>query len=1070
MTKKQFNKSKTLTLLAQGNCALRDGKYSEAISIYEKAINQSPDLERIILPNMAFAKKRKLIRNGCLEKTQTEMLKEFVTLSDHAGAHSNNLVRDKILGKGTSGTIRNKYIKDVRDFGRFITNIDYNKPSINSDWDTRELMSITSSKNNIKIADKIYIVPAINKPRNTTRYRAYNLATQLKDLSCVEIVDYKQLPSDFFETLSSKNCIVVCQRIALLSTLEEDFLNKCRLTPSTIVYDIDDQVFDSEELEDWRVKGLVAPPKSYYRAMLYADQFFVSTKELRKKIEIIFKKPTHVINNVLNQDIIESSDRAFLERKINKNFTIGYGSGSFTHNHDLSVALEGVALFLKKNKEAVFHCVGDVDLPKLFKERFSNQIIISPKKSWIELPEVLSSFDVQIIPLQSVSFNEYKSHIRFLESSIVGVPVVASNVGEQSLSIINGYTGILTSNTTEGWFGALDWMLKNSLARRSMGNIARNYVRKYWTVESKLRRARLCDAFQDASLGLLRDKISIVVVIYNPLYDVKALLDSIQSHVEVPYELLIWINTDSGDINNYVYSNYDSSAYIINVGHNVGKAYAANHLFRMASERFVVGLDDDYIIPEHWAEKMISAAKAVPKLGWLSTNLTKESSGIRGYGKSATYSGGISVYLPSGVGGWVVFTTASTRELIGYYKEHGLYGGIDGDFNRRARALGLTTGYVRNVVGRHKTQRDTSLAWELFKQRIQDNMRTHGKDSDLVTDKFVDFFAERPRCLTCSIKISTSVTHNENVWGDTHFANGLKMALEELDYSVNVSKHENWYTDKEKSDVVIHLFGLHEYEPDPYSLNIIWIISHVDKISAIQLSKYDYIFCASKNTEDLVRQLVPGIKTEVLYQCTDHKVFFPDDTVSRDIDVLFVGNSRRIYRNSVKYAVKSNIDLHVWGTKWEEFIPKNNIKGQSVASEEVANLYRRAKIVLNDHWSDQNEFGLVNNRIFDAFACGAAILTDENPGLSDIFGDLYIPTFCDQESFLNNINRLLLNVDFRNSVVKSAQEFSLNECTFNARAKVIHNSIKFLINSYVDYKSEYLYSFRANFQKQHPVV
>ncbi|MDD2608882.1 MAG: glycosyltransferase [Giesbergeria sp.] len=1056
MTKKSsfINKTTSSSLLTHANRAFREGKYTEAINFYEKAIKNTPKIAQLISTNIILANKRLALLNDQKSKINA--------IQDGQANRNNSSLTDNVNFFDLKA---NKYIEDIRFFKKFINDDDYNKKSSNTDWDTRELISITYANTKIKIPEKIYVVPAINKPRNTTRYRAYNLAAQIKNISSVEIIDYKNLPTDFFENLLKEKSIVICQRLALTSKIEENFLNKCRETPAIIIYDIDDQIFDNSELEDWRVKNLLAPPKSYYKAMLYADHFFVSTKELRRKIETLFKRPTHVINNVISQEVIDLSNKARLVSRASKKdkdltFTIGYGSGSFTHDRDLSVALEGISLFLEKNTNTVFHCVGDVNLPELFQKKFKDQIKFTPKCTWSELPNILAQFDIQIIPLEAVSFNEYKSHIRFLESSIVGVPVVASNVGEQSLTIINGFTGILTSNSKEDWFGAIDWMYKNTLARQVMGDNAKNYVHKYWTEHSHLRAIRLREVLEDASLGLLRDKISIIAVIYNPLHDVKALFESIQSHVNVPYELLIWINTESEDINNYILDQYNSSAYIINVGHNVGKAHAANHLFKIASERFIVGLDDDYIVPEFWAEGMISATKAVPKLGWLSTNLTKDSSGIRGYGKSATYSGGVSIYLPSGVGGWVVFTTASSRELIGYYKEHGLYGGIDGDFNRRARALGLTTGYVRNVVGKHKTQRDNSLAWELFKQRIQDNMRTHGKDSDLVTDKFVDFFAERPKSLTCSIKISTSVTHNENVWGDTHFANSLKAALEELDYSVDVSKHENWYSNTQKPDVVIHLFGLHEYEPDPYSLNIIWIISHVDKINAVQLKKYDYVFCASKKTEDLVRQLVPEIKTEVLHQCTDHKVFFPDDTVSKDIDVLFVGNSRRIYRDSVKYAVESNVDLHVWGTKWEQFIPKNYIKGQSIASDEVANLYRRSKIVLNDHWADQNEFGLVNNRIFDAFACGAAVLTDENQGLVDIFGKIEIPTFKDQRSFSKNLNRLLIDEKWRNSLVKSAQEFSLNQSTFSARAKIIHNAVKFLINFYVDYKSEFLYKLR----------
>ena len=462
----------------------------------------------------------------------------------------------------------------------------------------------------------------------------------------------------------------------------------------------------------------------------------------------------------------------------------------------------------------------------------------------------------------------------------------------------------------------------------------------------------------------------------------------------------------------------------------------------------------------HWDERLITTAKAIPNLGWLSTNLTPDSSGLRGLGKSINYPGGIILYRPSGVGGWVVFTTASAREQIGFYREHGLYGGIDADFNRRARAQGLTTGYVRDVVGRHKTQRDDSLAWELFKQRIQDSMRIHGKQNDLVQDKFVDFFRDRSPNLTCTIKISTSITHDENVWGDTHYAYGLKQALDAHDYEVRIDKHEHWYQASECSDVVIHLFGLHEYEPDPESLNILWIISHVDKVNRKQLIKYDYIFCASRQVAARATELAPEIKCEVLHQCTDTQVFYPDPSIGRDIDVLFVGNSRRIYRDSVRFAIESGVDLKVWGTKWEQFIPKHHIQAQSIHSDEVANLYRRARVVLNDHWDDQLEFGLVNNRIYDAFACGAFVLSDYNVGVKDVLPDFELPMFKDAASFRSFLDRLLTDEIYRSSLVKKVSGEVEKKHTFKKRAAVIHRAVRFLIFHYVDYKSEKLYELR----------
>ncbi len=926
-------------------------------------------------------------------------------------------------------------------------------------WNALSYQSITTSQE-ITIPENFYIFPATMAQKNTMRYRVLHLEELCKGITNVKILNYRDVDAQFFENLRSNRDVVLIQRISFRGSDEEKFLNALRATPAQVAYDIDDQIFDINELEEWRYSSLPNHPKTYLKAMRYADFFTTSTKSLRNKIESFFKKPTYILQNVLNQkQIINSREASHNFCKPNM-FTIGYASGSNTHDNDLACALPGIAIFLREHSNAHFYCIGELALPDNFLREFGKQIIISKSVSWVDLPQVLAKFSVQIIPLEDNTFNHYKSHIRYLESSAVKVPVLGSNCGEQSLTIIDEHTGKLCTNTAESWYEGLRWYYDDPVRSKQVAETAHEHVCNYWSTSSQIRRNKVKQFLGDMTLGIMRDKISIILIVYNSLHDVKAIFNSIKENTNVPYELLVWVNIDSPEIRSFIRALTDENIYIVDLQKNFGKAKAANHLFKIALERFIVGLDDDYILPHYWAEKAITATKSIPKVGWVSSNLTPDSSGIRGLGKLASYPGGTCIYLPSGVGGWMVFTTASAREEIGFYREHGFYGGIDGDYNRRARSMGFTTGYIRNLVGQHKTQRDSSLAWELFKQRIQDNMRIHGKDSDLVTDKFTDFFKERSQYLTCSIKISTPVTHDENVWGDTHFAMGLKEELEKIDYGVRIDKHENWYSHKEKSDVVIHLFGLHKYEPDPYSLNIIWVISHPEKVSRVQLLKYDYIFCASEKLLNYVRKLVPEIKSELLYQCTDTRVFFPDENVTKDIEVLFVGNSRRVYRNCIKYAVESNIDVHIWGTKWEQFIPKKYIKGQSIASNRVAELYRRSKIILNDHWDDQLEYGLVNNRIFDGFACGSIVISDYNVGVNHIFGDGVIPMFNSKAEFKKYILELLADPDRRKILSEDIGYSVRSNHTFKNRVVIIHNAIKYLISNYVDYKSEKLYQVR----------
>jgi spore maturation protein CgeB len=41
-------------------------------------------------------------------------------------------------------------------------------------------------------------------------------------------------------------------------------------------------------------------------------------------------------------------------------------------------------------------------------------------------------------------------------------------------------------------------------------------------------------------------------------------------------------------------------------------------------------------------------------------------------------------------------------------------------------------------------------------------------------------------------------------------------------------------------------------------------------------------------------------------------------------------------------------------------------------------------VVLNDHWEDMRREGFISNRVFDALACGASVVSDRVSGIEDL--------------------------------------------------------------------------------------
>ena len=103
--------------------------------------------------------------------------------------------------------------------------------------------------------------------------------------------------------------------------------------------------------------------------------------------------------------------------------------------------------------------------------------------------------------------------------------------------------------------------------------------------------------------------------------------------------------------------------------------------------------------------------------------------------------------------------------------------------------------------------------------------------------------------------------------------------------------------------------------------------------------------------------------------------------------MLFVGSSRGEYRAIVRDAIEAGLPLTVYGANWDGLIPPAYVAASYLPNDQVGAAYASAGVVLNDHFDDMRRDGFLSNRLFDAVAAGARVVTDDVAGLGDLFGD-----------------------------------------------------------------------------------
>ena len=178
-----------------------------------------------------------------------------------------------------------------------------------------------------------------------------------------------------------------------------------------------------------------------------------------------------------------------------------------------------------------------------------------------------------------------------------------------------------------------------------------------------------------------------------------------------------------------------------------------------------------------------------------------------------------------------------------------------------------------------------------------------------------------------------------------------------------------------------------------------------------------------------------------LLQATNPSRFTPSAGIADAGDqVLFVGSTRGVFRPIVKDAMEANLALSLYGVGWQEYVEVDQIKAEFLANDQLPHAYASAHVVLNDHHQFMADTGFLSNRLFDAAATGARIISDPALGLSEVFGD-HVRTYSSVEelaAIASDVDAAFPNKDER---MKFANEIA-EKHSFTARAKELIAYVK----------------------------
>ena len=270
-------------------------------------------------------------------------------------------------------------------------------------------------------------------------------------------------------------------------------------------------------------------------------------------------------------------------------------------------------------------------------------------------------------------------------------------------------------------------------------------------------------------------------------------------------------------------------------------------------------------------------------------------------------------------------------------------------------------------------------------------------------------------------------------WGDLHFARAMQRQLEQRGHPTRIHLLDEWgRSPAARADVVVHLHGLSDHRPRPSQLSLLWVISHPDRVTPAMCEKYDGVLVAS---DVFAAELASRVRVPVipLHQATDPERFHPEPGAAEH-ELLFVGNSRRSRRAILDDLLPTTHELAVYGKGWtSDLIDPLYVRGEHIPNERLHRYYSAARIVLNDHWADMRARGFLSNRLYDALASGAFVISDAAVGIAEEF-EGNVVTYTDREELRKLVDRYLEDEPTRQRLAERGRQVVLARHTFTHRA------------------------------------
>lgn len=324
-------------------------------------------------------------------------------------------------------------------------------------------------------------------------------------------------------------------------------------------------------------------------------------------------------------------------------------------------------------------------------------------------------------------------------------------------------------------------------------------------------------------------------------------------------------------------------------------------------------------------------------------------------------------------------------------------------------------------------------AKEINRLRVEQKKEIERRDSWVIRDEEVQYLAKGRKIWV--IKCPVSEKNRWAVDGDYAYCLNIKKHLENRGIYAVLDFYEDWNCSV-NADVVLVMYRRHGYRPNRRNKRtkyVCWMVAFPEQLCADELELFDLVLVDSRSyAEQLQSKTSTPVKP--FYVLTDTELFHvhSKDNEEPKYNHVFVGNTRGIYRDHVRWCEENGIDLDVWGVDWENYISPDSkhvhLHG-FVNYNQLPDIYRNARVVINDHYDDMLATEMMNNRFPEVLLCGTPMICDWAESFERDYGDMVL-FYRNEEEFLQCMQEMEERYDELKANVMRNQERLRDEFDF----------------------------------------